>query len=335
MRHTYLAHIFACGLLAVKASFASSEIEERMTIVTSVQNAFLQERFTELDQLSRGYRTDKSRTSSGLWRLSIFYGGLDTAMDAQTEGMERETAFRELERRTAKWAQKSPDSPAAHIAHSLALIDHAWAYRGNGYADTVKPESWAPFQRYIAMARENLEAHKLVAAVDPRWYSTMLTIARAENWNRRQFDSLLAEAFDREPLFYPTYFAALEYLLPKWHGGKNKIENFAQSAVRRTSKEEGRGMYARIYWFAAQTQFQNELFADSFANWPRMKEGFNDVVAKYPDAWNLNNYAKFAYLAKDKPQTRELLKRIGSEVVPEAWTPQTLQAECEEWARRP
>lgn len=62
MRHTHLALILACGLLAVKASFAVSEVEERMTITSSVQNAFLQEKFTELDQLSLGYRTDKSRT---------------------------------------------------------------------------------------------------------------------------------------------------------------------------------------------------------------------------------------------------------------------------------
>ena len=332
MQLTYSLFIFFCGLLNATVTYATPELQERMAVSTSIQRAFLQERFAELDRVSSDFRASKSRTSSGLWRLTLFYGGLSEAMVAQTKGLDRETAYREIERKTANWAQSSPNSPAAHIAHSMALIDHAWAYRGGGYAASVKPESWAPFRRYIAMARENLEAHKQVAAVDPRWYETMLTIARAENWDREKFDALLTEALNREPLFYQTYFLALEYLLPKWHGGTQEIEEFAQRAVRLTSKDEGKGMYARIYWVASQTQFQNGLFVDSFANWSRMKVGFDDVVAKYPDAWNLNSYAKFSCLAKDKLQTRKLLKRIGSDVLLEAWAPTTLHAECAEWA---
>lgn len=183
------------------------------------------------------------------------------------------------------------------------------------------------------MARENLEAHKSVAAADPHWYKTMLGIARAESWDREQFDALLKEALDQEPLYYQTYFSALEYLLPKWHGDLEEIEAFAQYAIRRTSKVEGRGMYARIYWYASQTQFRNGLFTNSFINWPSMKEGFDDVVAKYPDAWNINNYAKFACLAQDKRRTGELLKRIGSDFVPEAWSPPPLLNNCLEWIR--
>ena len=80
-------------------------------------------------------------------------------------------------------------------------------------------------------------------------------------------------------------------------------------------------MYARIYWYASQAHFQNELFTKSFAAWPRMKEGFEDVIARYPDSWNLNNYAKFACLARDKETTREILKRIQSDPVMEAWDP--------------
>jgi hypothetical protein len=303
-------------------------------ISAAVQNAFLQEDFSQLEEVSRVYRTEKNRTSSGLWKLTLFYGGIGSAIMTQTRGKETEAGFRELEEKIARWTQKYPASPSAHIALSMALINHGWAYRGDGYASTVKPEAWAPFRKYIAMARQNLERHKAVAAADPRWYETMLTVARAENWDRGQFDSLLNEALGREPLFYQTYFLALEYLLPKWHGGTQEIEAFAQDATRRTSKQEGRGMYARIYWFAAQTQFRNAIFTDSLATWSRMKDGFEDVVARYPDAWNLNNYAKFACLAQDKPKTRELLKRADFSIVPEAWDPPSLRAECFEWAFR-
>jgi hypothetical protein len=196
----------------------------------------------------------------------------------------------------------------------------------------VNPEAWAPFNKYIQMARDNLEEHKSIAVEDPRWYETMLTIARAQGWERDQFDLLVSEALDREPLFYQTYFLALEYLLPKWHGDILEIERFAQEAVKRTANEEGGGMCARIYWFASQTEFENKLFSSSVAVWPRMKAGFEDVIARYPDAWNVNNYAKFACLAQDKPKTRELLARIGSATVPEAWRPAPLLPRCTAWA---
>jgi hypothetical protein len=216
----------------------------------------------------------------------------------------------------------------------MVHIAHAWAYRGSGYAYTVEPDAWAPFRKYISLARQNLESHKSVAAGDPRWYGVMFTIALAEGWERDVFDHLLDEALDREPAYYQNYFTALEYLLPKWHGGIREIEEYAQDAARRTSEPEGRGMYARIYWAASQTEFQNGLFTKSDAVWPRMKEGFEDIVARYPDGWNLNNYAKFACLARDTQKYQELMKRIQSAIVIEAWDPPELLQWCSDLASR-
>lgn len=332
MRVFHLSLLSIVALMSAGPAFAVGELEERAIISTLTQRAFLLEDFSKLEEVSRVYRDKKSRTSSGLWKLSLFYGGIEDGMYALTWRKEREAAFRELESKTRRWAQRYPNSPSAHIAHSMALIRHAWAIRGDGFASTVEPEAWAPFLDYIALARQNLEIHKSAAATDPRWYATMLTVARTEGWERDRFDRLLDEALGREPLFYETYFAALEYLLPKWHGGTREIEAFVRAAVRRTSDEEGRGMYARIYWYASQTEFGSQLFTKSLVAWSRMKGGFEDVVARYPDAWNLNNYARFACLAKDKRKARELLKRTAAEIVAEAWQPSGLREHCSGWA---
>jgi len=334
MRPICITMLLLGSLVLSNQSFATSEMEDRALISGAAQKAFLGGDFSQLEDASRSYRTTKSRTASGLWKLTLFYHGIASGIEVQAGAHEREAAFRQLEDKTMKWAQLYPDSPSAYIAQSIVHIAHAWAYRGNGYAATVKPDAWVPFQKYISLARQNLEAHKSVAAADPRWYETMLTVARAEGWERNEFDSLLNEALDREPAYYQTYFLALDYLLPKWHGGTREIEEFAREAVRRTSKQEGRGMYARIYWYASQTQFQNELFSKSFAEWPRMKGGFEDVIARYPDAWNLNNYAKFACLAHDKPKVRELMKRIESAIVIDAWQPQSMLQQCSDWVLR-
>ncbi len=323
--------LLGCSIL-VNGAQAASEMEERAAIITSAKLAFRQGDFAQLEDMSRTYRTTKSRTPSGTWKLSMFYAGIGAAISTQVSPSGREAVFSDLENRAMTWAKRFPDSPSAHIMLSEIYIKHAWAYRGNEYADAVKPEAWVSFRKYISLAKQNLEAHKSVAAVDPAWYTTMISVARNESWERDKFDKLLSEALDHEPLFYATYFSALEYLLPKWHGGIKEIDVFAQNAVQRTSKEEGKSMYARIYWYASQSEFGNELFTESKARWPQMKGSFDDVIAQYPDAWNLNNYAKFACLAGDKPKAGELLKRIRPNIVIEAWEPQSLLQGCAKWA---
>lgn len=311
-----------------------SEIALRARITETSQLAFIDENFSKLEEMAQGYRTRKTRTPSGVWHLSLFYSGINDVLDdaRRSPAPVREAKMASHERRARRWAERYPGSPAAHSVNGLALLARAWSHRGSGYAHSVPPEAWAPFYRHLGLARAYLEEHKTVAAVDPRWYEAMLAIARAQGRDRDEYDKLLDEALEREPLYYQTYFEALENLLPKWHGDVQEIERFARDAVNRTAAQEGRGMYARIYWFASQTEFGNELFSESRAVWPQMKDGFDDVVARYPDPWNLNNFAKFACLAGDKAKTKELLSRIGADVVREAWQPALLLQQCAAWS---
>jgi len=62
------------------------------------------------------------------------------------------------------------------------------------------------------------------------------------------------------------------------------------------------------------------LFKDTYASWPRMKKGFEDLMHLYPHSkWNLNMFASFACQAGDKKTFQEVRFRIGKSVVPEAW----------------
>ncbi len=335
MRFAQFASCLAFGLGICGHTDAATEMEQRAEVGAATQKSFLANDFARLERDSTKYRTKKSRTSSGLWMLTLFYAGIEDAIESQTLDQDPDTVFEAIDERTRRWIQEFPDSPTAHITQGIALIHRGWAYRGRGYAPSVKPESRDQYKQYIARARASLESSKTVASTDPRWYDAMFTIARAQNWERREFDALLNEALEREPLFYQTYFSALQYLLPKWHGDIREIEAFAQDAVRWTRKEEGLGMYARIYWNASQSQFKNDLFNNSLVDWPQMKQGFEDVISRYPDAWNLNNFARFACLARDKPKTLVLLKRIEPMVVREAWVPISLKQKCSDWALPP
>jgi hypothetical protein len=50
-----------------------------------------------------------------------------------------------------------------------------------------------------------------------------------------------------------------------------------------------------------------------------MKAGFEDLIRRYPDPWNINKYAGFAYRAGDKDKGVELSVRVAEEPVVEAW----------------
>ena len=327
--------VFFCVFGFFVQAQSATELQDRLAISTAAKSAFMRDNFAQLEETARAYRIDKSRTSSGLWKLTLFYSGLQDALFEIERAKDVEDSFRQIEEKLSAWAAKYPNSPTPHIVLSMAHIDHAWAIRGSGYSNTVKPEAWGGFNKYIALARQNLESNKAIAAVDPRWYETMMIVARGGNWGRAEFDQLLAEALDKEPAFYQTYFRALEYLSPKWHGGREDIEAFARDAVRRTVKTEGQGMYARIYWYGSQSEFRNKIFSDSLAAWPAMRAGFDDVIAKYPDSWNLNNYAKFACLAKDKAKLQELLKQVKPALVLAAWDPHSEWQRCSAWAGQP
>jgi len=334
VRKTSIFFLTALSLLFAVTTHAASELEERAAIISNARQLLLTGNFSELESILTAYKKDKSRTPSGLWKFGLIYAAIE---DLATE-LSENGDFAGLEALGAvmqRWAQQFPTSPSPHIAYSEVLVRHGWAYRGGGPASTVKPESWKQFRHYVALARDNLSKHKSISSIDPLWYTVMLTIARAQNWNYLDFETLLNEALDKEPYFYPTYFSALPYLLPQWHGDLVKIDRFARDAVRRTIKVEGQSMYARIYWYASQTEYGSKLFSDSGVVWQRMKTGFDDVVARYPDAWNLNNYAKFACMARDKGVAKQMLQRTQTIVVPQAWPSPTSRQECLAWVQKP
>ena len=130
------------------------------------------------------------------------------------------------------------------------------------------------------------------------------------------------------------HFAMLDYLLPKWHGSALEIERFALNAAEQTRDIEGDGMYARIYWYAAQGDYKDLLFMTSFARWDQMRSGFEDVISRYPDQWNIQNFAHFACQAGDGKTLGKLLDRIARPVIAQAWAGSSSFADCERLAGR-
>ena len=94
-------------------------------------------------------------------------------------------------------------------------------------------------------------------------------------------------------------------------------------------------MYARIYWSASQTQYGRDLFTDSDVIWEKMKKGIDDVLKRYPDQWNINNFALFACLANDKEKARELFNLIKQPIIWKVWKSEADYQQYKAWANEP
>src|SRR5712672_2051587 len=114
MRLHRAAFVLIFSLALPGPSNAATELEEREAVYRAVQIALLNSDFRTLEEMSEKFRQEKSRTSSGLWKLTLFYAGITTAAKVATL-QPGSTSFEEFENRTAQWAKQYPGSAAAHI----------------------------------------------------------------------------------------------------------------------------------------------------------------------------------------------------------------------------
>lgn len=321
--------IFLLAALILSSPTSANELQERESIKNTVSQLFIKEQFEDLSKLSIKYLKTEERTSSGLWKLTLYNSAISGITDKNNRD---EKYWSDLEAKTLRWIKSQPDSPSGYIAYATILMNHAWMYRGGGWSHEVREEDWEPFNAYVRKAKQHLIENKSIASNDPRWYETMLSIATAEGWSDEDFETLINEATSKHPFFYQIYFMAIDYLTPKWHGNKEKIEEFARKSVITTAPKDKFGMYARIYWYASQTNYGPALFTDSAVTWDSMNRSIDDVLAQYPDQWNINNFAYFACLAGDKDKTYALIKQIQPTLIDRAWGITSFYYQCKSWS---
>ncbi len=290
---------------------------------------FNAEQFSKLDKTEKRYLKSKERTSSGLWKLALFYIGI---AQIPNQNITDEDYWNGLEAKAKRWIKSYPDSPSGYLVYADILIERAWMYRGNGWAYEVKSENWKPFYSQIFKAKMFLYENKVISSRDPRWYQLMIIIAKAENWDMNEFSKLVDEATARTPYFYQIYFAAVDFLTPKWHGSSIEIEKFANKAVDITHPLEKNAIYARIYWHVSKTNYGVNLFTKSAVVWKKMSASIDDVLVNYPDQWNINNFAFFSCLAGDARKTNILIRKIKDKPILLVWKKISYFKNCKKWS---
>lgn len=314
----------AAVLLCWSLNALSAEVEHRDQLKNEFAAAFARSDFVQIESryakaLSTQERSPSGRFLAHAWMRAMGFADKD---DPNWEAAEE---------KTRKWVAQYPKSVLAVIAHSRIHNYRAWNARGRGYASTVTEEGWKKFALHMNRATEALASRAEAGKTDPNWWYEMLDQAREQSWPQQRYWKLAYAALQAFPQNHDIYRAIALKLVPQWGGSWQALAAFADEAVARTRQTQGQTMYARVYWNVA-LYFEPGLLTRPEGNWPKFRAGFEELVARYPDRWNLSKFAAFACDAGDKDTTRRLLTRINDAVVPAAWENRATYNRCRSWA---
>ncbi len=135
-------------LMFLATSAFPGELETRAEIRNKVRDMLLGEEFAELDALAVQYRDNQSRTPSGLWKLTFFYEGLSTALNARGQN---DRQWVTLDAITSAYLEQRPQSATAIIMRANYLLDLAWNIRGNKYSREVTRSAWQRFYEKVVL----------------------------------------------------------------------------------------------------------------------------------------------------------------------------------------
>jgi hypothetical protein len=322
------AVIAAVVLCLLSGTAAAQSISPRpLQRATDDHLALLMSRaYDKLDQAADEARAKQTPLSDGQPLLAAIYAGV---IGCGCGNQLNEELWQVRRQRLEEWAKRKPHSVTARLAVAAFPVKYAWMARGGGYAGTVSPEGWKLFRERMEEGRKALEALDAKTKQDPGWYELMLDVATSQGWPREKFDAIFLEAVAKHPYYPPFYFIRMQFYSPRWYGSAEEVKLVAEDAVERTRSRWGEIMYARLNW----TMMDVRMFKSGQADWPRMKAGFEQMTREYPDAWNINNFAKFACIARDQETLSALLPKIGDAPIVQAWEDEiAFYKGCRSWA---
>jgi hypothetical protein len=312
----------------------ANELADRASLKERVRRLLSSADYPGLDRLESQFRDGSERTSSGVWKLTVFYGAFqDAAFEVSRDDA---AGWRALTASIDGWRQAEPASPGPTIAGAVILKARAATLRPRRM---ILEASTGAEARYLATLRQAaalLDGNKPIAALDPHFFAVRADLAATLSETPDSVMDLVGEARDRSPDYYPVYFSGLDYFASGTGMQRpdvaRRIEAFANTAAQRLSGPAGEVVYARIYWHAYSAVYGNDLFHKSRADWARMRSGLESVLKQYPDAWNRNNFAYLACLQGDRETTRKLLDGVSGPPLLDVWKAKRFLAGCRSWA---
>jgi hypothetical protein len=292
--------------------------------IHSIQSDLIEEKFDELDRMADQCRREKSRLPGGDWRLHVFYLALDAP---ELSDQDSQDHLAHLEH----WAQQRPASITARIALAASLNRWAWVARGNGYASTVTAERWRLFNERIQQSQTALEAAGHLTPMCPQWYSEMMTVGLAQNWDEARMKEVFEQGVQFEPGYFYLYRQYANYLLPKWDGHPGDASAFAKASADRLGGDAGDTLYFQIA--TVLVRHGDDSFPIHEMNWDRIQHGYQALSAQYGTSKRtMNQLAYMAYKFKDAAVARQQFAAIGDKWSRGVWKKRQLFDRARDWS---
>jgi len=301
------AALLATAILPVSIALAQSP-RPMQRAADEYEELLMTRSYRALEQASLEAHSSRSVIGDGQPRLAAIYAGTAGCVCGDQQGN-----WNLRGERLREWGKTYPKSVTAKVALATYPLEYGWSVRGTGYANTVSPDAWKQFYKYLDDARDALSSLEPDAKNDPGWFNAMLGLATAQQWPRDQFEALYERAQRQHPDYLPIYFSAATYYSPRWGGSIADLQRFIERATEATRPKLGETLYSRLMWSESRS------FEKTPIDWQRMKAGFERIVKDYPDPWNINNYARFACGNVDWATVLALAERIGDKPVAMAW----------------
>jgi hypothetical protein len=283
------------------------------------------------DQQVAPLRNNSKKSPSGLWMLTSYYFGFRTAVIDYYNTPASEAYYQKA---FAEWEATSAKSPTPYVMRAIILrrlaID---AIEVVAKSKPPEPQAHLAMQRRVSDLLEFVKTSNPVAENDPGWYMAKISALAVQCAPQEEIWAVLEEGSKKFPDFHQMYF---EVVLAGFECNavdpKNLVDKVISLGIERSKETDGEGMYARTLWYVSNSFTGDGLFTSDWVDWTRMKQGIHDVLKRYPDSWNTNNFAKFACIGQQADLARELFPKVLELPVLEVWGSKEALDGCYAWA---
>lgn len=196
------------------------------------------------------------------------------------------------------------------------VIKHAWAARGNGFANTVSDEGWRLYRERLRAAESMLFTAWFDHKGEPAIAYEMLSVGLGLSFDRADYDLWFERIMTAAPDHYQACSRKLHYLKPRWHGSFNEMIEFGRRCVTNTNWT---GRVPLILVDAHDHIANQRPGAAGKANYWKNPEVWRDVDMAFARFFELNpdatgwhhNYALYAYRCEAWETLRREIGLLG------------------------
>ncbi|MFK0206332.1 hypothetical protein [Agrobacterium sp. NPDC090283] len=240
------------------------------------------------------------------WFLDEFL----TIPDDDDAGLRHETLLEAFE----GFFRQHP-SPFSAATYADALRMTAFTWRGTEYGHDVRQEQWQKYEAFLLKADEVLDS--CPGPDDFAWRISDYRRA-ANDGSIEEFQERFEAAWAQDRYNIDLCRSHARMIMPRWLGrDEHDLEVFARSAAELTKDRFGLGFYALIQ--QANTEVGDHELAGTLCDPALVKQGFEDLLARFPAPSLVNYYADMLEWMEDKEALADLLQSRFRTIVPQIW----------------